>query len=324
MNLLHRLSGGKNSKLTYYARHALTYVVPPSVYSTRLKRVLKEVPERDDYEYIKHRVDYYNKLDKITQLPADASPLSEHKFHQHKTVYFFDAYEFIRWFPATLKWCYIFGDVTRIPDMPSIVKSRPIHGSNENSILLNLNKVRHFIFLNDSISFAQKDNMAIFRGRMIKKRKHRARFMELYFDHPLCDLGEVGSRSKNYHKWGKEKISLMDHLQYKFIFTLEGNDVASNLKWVMSSNSIAVMPKPKYETWFMEGKLIPNHHYIEINPDFSDVEERINYYIHHTDEAEQIVSNAHKYVAQFKNQKREELISLLVLKKYFIQTGQSL
>ena len=28
--------------------------------------------------------------------------------------------------------------------------------------------------------------------------------------------------------------------------------------------SIVIMPKPKYETWFMEGTLIPDYHYIFI------------------------------------------------------------
>ena len=41
----------------------------------------------------------------------------------------------------------------------------------------------------------------------------------------------------------------------------------------MSSNSVAVMPKPKYESWFMEGKLIPDYHYVLIKDDYSDFEE---------------------------------------------------
>lgn len=98
---------------------------------------------------------------------------------------------------------------------------------------------------------------------------------------------------------------------------LEGNDVASNLKWVMSSNSIAVMPKPTCETWFMEGTLIPNYHYIEVKDDLSDLEERINYYIEHTDKAEAIVKHAHEYVEVFKNKEREDAIALLTLDKYF-------
>jgi hypothetical protein len=82
------------------------------------------------------------------------------------------------------------------------------------------------------------------------------------------------------------------------------------------------MPRPKFETWFMEGNLIPNHHYILINDDYSDLEERLNYYLHRPDEALEIVKNANEYVNQFRNKKREDLISLLVLDKYFRETGQ--
>ena len=67
----------------------------------------------------------------------------------------------------------------------------------------------------------------------------------------------------------------------------------------------------------MEGKLIPNYHYIEVKEDFSDLEERLQYYIDHPDEAEAIIRHAHKYVDQFRDKERESLISLLVLKKYF-------
>jgi spore maturation protein CgeB len=99
--------------------------------------------------------------------------------------------------------------------------------------------------------------------------------------------------------------------------SLEGNDVASNLKWVMSSNCIAVSPRHTCETWFMEGTLKPNYHYIECKPDFSDLEERLQYYIDHPEEAEAIIQHAHEYIDQFRDLEREHLISLLVLKKYF-------
>ena len=105
--------------------------------------------------------------------------------------------------------------------------------------------------------------------------------------------------------------------------SLEGNDVASNLKWVMSSNSIAVTPRLTQETWFMEGTLKPNYQYIEVKDDFSDLEERLNYYIEHPDEAEAIICHAHEYVELFRDRKREKLVSLLVLKKYFDITNGS-
>jgi hypothetical protein len=103
---------------------------------------------------------------------------------------------------------------------------------------------------------------------------------------------------------------------------IEGVDVATNLKWVMSSNSIAVMTKPKIESWFMEKQLIANYHYIEIKDDYSDLEEKLTYYINNLDECLRIIKNANTYVNQFKDSKREKLISLLVLEKYFIKTLQ--
>ena len=90
----------------------------------------------------------------------------------------------------------------------------------------------------------------------------------------------------------------------------------------MSSNSVAVMPKPKYESWFMEGKLIPDYHYIQIKDDYSDVEEKINYYIKNTDKLKIISKNANEYTSQFKDKESEKIISILVMEKFFSLTNQ--
>ena len=42
----------------------------------------------------------------------------------------------------------------------------------------------------------------------------------------------------------------------------------------------------------MEGMLKPNYHYIEVKDDFSDLEERLTYYIAHPEEAEAIIETA--------------------------------
>jgi uncharacterized membrane protein len=72
----------------------------------------------------------------------------------------------------------------------------------------------------------------------------------------------------------------------------------------------------------MEGRLIPNVHYVEIKPDFSDLEERLRFYINNPKEALQIIDNAHRFVKQFRDKKREDLIALAVLRKYFQKTSQ--
>lgn len=67
----------------------------------------------------------------------------------------------------------------------------------------------------------------------------------------------------------------------------------------------------------MEGTLKPDYHYIEVKPDFSDLEEKMDYYTAHSDEAQAIINHAHEYVEQFKDKQREDIISLMVLDKYF-------
>ena len=123
--------------------------------------------------------------------------------------------------------------------------------------------------------------------------------------------------------WVKNFMPISKQLDYKFIFCIEGVDTATSIKWVMSSNSVCVMPKPKYETWFMEGALQPDVHYIEISDDFSNAEQKIKYFIEHPNKVLKIIENAQAHVEQFKHAKREKLISLMVLDKYFSLSGQN-
>lgn len=313
---------GKNTKTPYYARNFLRLAVPRSLYRRRLAATLERLDDHPDRDAILARVDYYNRLEGVAPLPDSAPRIGDLRLGRRMTVYFFDAHEFLRWFDPDLRWNHVFGDVIHVPPAPAIVKSRPVHGENRNSVLLNLEKVRHFIFLDDRLPFAEKLDRAIFRGS-IRHKPHRRQFMEMYHGHPLCDARSVKDDGEEMPAdWRGSPLTLYEHLRYKFVVSLEGNDVASNLKWVMSSNSLAVMPRPKYETWFMEGTLRPDHHYVEIRPDYADLEEKLTHFMTRPDEAERISRNAHEHIRQFRDPAREALVSLLVLRKYFRATGQ--
>ena len=231
----------------------------------------------------------------------------------HKSAYFFDLLEHLRYFPGYLKFAYEFGDVIHIPNQPSFVKSRPISDQNENSVLLKLDSVRHFQFVNDPIPFEDKSDKAIFRGNCYQP--HRQKFLEACYGLNNTDIGDTHKKAKGSLVY-KKPIPIKDHFDYKFILSVEGNDVATNLKWIMNSNSLCLMAKPKFETWFMEGKLIPNYHYILLKDDYSDLPEKMAYYSSHIQEAKHIINNANTYVKQFQNKNCERLISLLVIKRY--------
>ena len=279
--------------------------------------------ETMDKKYIEDRVNYYNRLQGVTELPTDSRQLKDHTYANRKgaPVYFFDSYEFTRFFPKHLHWIEEPGDVNWLFDKPSITKTRPLTPEDKrfnNSVIFKVEKARHFFFIKDPVPFEQKKKEVIFRGDVYGKPK-RIDFLKRFINQPGFDVGDTSYKVDPSLE--KNKMSKREHLDYAYIMVLEGNDVATSLKWVMSSNSIAVMHKPTCESWFMEGRLIPNYHYIEIKPDFSDIAERLAYYNEHEDEAKAIIKHAHEWVEQFLDKKREDVISYLVMKKYFQHTS---
>lgn len=299
----------------------------------RLGSLLEKAKSRSDYDYMLWRRDYYMRRSAPFQLPSEDSVekckmwchyVGSLKGFRPKTfhsAYYLDQRAVTRYFPPSMRWSFCPGDVYFTPKYPTIVKSRLLTGDNSNSILLKLDKLRHFLFLNDTIPFREKQDRVIFRGK-IRHSRVRSLFMEKFYGSTWVDCGVVGSNDGWPQEWFVPKKTLREHLEYKFIMALEGNDVASNLKWVMSSNSIAVMTRPTCETWFMEGYLRPDYHYIEVKEDFSDLEEKINYYIRHPEEAEAIVRHAHEFIAPFRDSRREQLIQLMVLDKYLRLSNQ--
>lgn len=324
-NLYNRIFHYKSAKPLYFLRNFVRYYTPRTLLQRQLPALLEEARRRPDSDEIFRRVDYYNRLPRLDAVPAGLRPLAEHRMGTIQSAYFFDSYEFTRFFDDRLCWAIEPGDVTEVPAVPSVLKSRPVAGDLSNAVVLNLDKHRHFLFLRDDIPFRAKQDRAIFRANINYPHPNhvvRLRFVERYYGSAICDVGVSNRAPVVRDEWLRPRLSEYDHLAYKFVMCLEGNDVATNLKWVMSSNSLAVMPRPRYETWYMEGALVPNYHYVEIRPDYADLEERLQYYIDHPAEAEAIIAHAHAWQAQFADPRRERLISLLVLQRYFERTGQ--
>ena len=318
---------GKNSNFRYYLCSYLREMIPTCFWQMLLKKSLSLLEKRADRTEILNRVNYYNKLTNdslIDKLQWDLQSIEiKHQPMTPQSVYYHDSMKYARYFKKDMKWILLPGDITHVPELPSIVKSRPLGDDNQNSILLNMDKVRHFLFVDDKKAWRDKRNAAIFRGDLGPRKENRNIFMRQFACNtsPLVDAASTNLWPE-HPEWQQEKMTIGEHLGYKFVMSLEGNDVASNLKWVMSSNSIAVSPRLTCETWFMEGTLIPNYHYIEVKDDFSDLEERLTYYIEHPSEAEAIIQHAHEYVNQFRDKQRERLVSLLVLMKYFDITNK--
>lgn len=305
-------------KLAFYAQHTAHRLIPSALLQRQrnsLLQTLERLP-KEEQQKILYRVNYCNRLNNNSELPESSLNLSHFKREKSGT-YYLDLLSVLRYFPPELKFCHRFGDITTVPDAPTLVKSRPISNLNKNSVLLKLNRVRHYYTVKDSTRYDDKLNQVVWRGSC--HQDHRRQFVQDFHDHPLCNVGDVHKNTLG-QPWHRPFMSVQEQLKYKFVLSIEGKDVATNLKWIMASNSICLMRRPRFETWFMEGTLIPGYHYIELKDDYSDLEEKIIYYQENPNAAKKIIANANAYFAQFVNSKRERLISLLVMQKYFENT----
>ena len=322
-------SNAKRRRLLYYLYYTpLVYFFPSIISRLRLKNILNNSFQK---EYIQSRVRYYFKKTSNFRVSKKGKNLPElfwNQFFKNKqNSHFIDFYMLLQFFNKKNKVDFIYSTKDNIdssiakkhPPYPTFVKSRPISSNNQNSILLKLNRVKLFHFIKDPKKFENKKNQAVWRGD-IRNNPRREYFVKNFYRTPLFDIGQTSP--KQDVAWMKSFMSIKDQLDFKFIFCLEGKCISTNLYWAMSSNSVCVMPKPKYESWFMEGKLEDGVHYIEVKDDFSDAQEKIEFYNNNNNKCLEIIDNAKKFVKQFKDPKQERLIQLLILKQYFKSTRQ--
>jgi hypothetical protein len=189
-------------------------------------------------------------------------------------------------------------------------------------IIMKLKIQRHYGYVQKipalDIDWSKKKNQAIFRGQftgrfpvgmdteMIKDLPpveqcnllHRCRLVYNAALHmklidaklalPVLDVRKDFPQEINDVALYGDRVSIEDMLTYKAIIMLEGNDVSSGLKWALYSNSVVMTQTPTKTSWAMEELLEPWVHYVPLNDDLSDVEEKMQWIIDHDDEAQQI------------------------------------
>lgn len=318
---------GRNAKAPYYLRNFAASLVPGAFWRVQRETLLAALDTHPRREELLARVAYACRLPDHSSLdPAKGGntlhAVGDERFPRRKHTYFYDARAILRYFPEGLRYRLVPGDVTWVPDAPAFVKSRPVSpgGANANSVLLRLNQVRHFVRVRDPYSWEEKDNTAVFRGKIYLKPK-RMRLFERFFGVPGFDLGDT-SGERPRPEWIKPQLTIPEQLRHRFILCIEGNDVASCLKWVFASNSLAVMPRPEYETWFEEGRLVPGVHYIEIRPDYADLPGKLAFYAARPDICEIINRAERQWAARFADPVDERLVGLAVACRYFEASGQ--
>jgi len=302
-------------RIAYYTAGILRDLMPYARFEAKRRVLFQHLAGRpDDAADLFARVRAYN------QMASGSGTAGMHPVRsipRKRSYYYFDLKIDAKHFGPHRQLRHRFGDVTKVPPEPTIVKSRPIRADNANAVVMKLDRLRHYDLPMDQRRFEDKRPCAVWRGA--ENNPARKRLAERYATRPDHDIGYSDSRYANLNK---RFLSVRDQLAYRYVISVEGNDVATNLKWIMASQSICLMPKPKFETWFLEGQLEPGVHYVELRDDFADLDDKIADCEANPDLVRSVISHANRHVDQFRDENSERLASLLVLQKYFECTGQ--
>ena len=142
------------------------------------------------------------------------------------------------------------------------------------------------------------------KGKSFKERCDmlpRCRFVRNNLESPGLDVGVSGQLSyllidNENLKMIKGRKLRITHMRYKVIIIMEGNDVSSGLKWALYSRSVVMMPPPTKTSFLMEELLIPWVHYVPLESDLSDVQDKMKWVSEHDQAARKIAERATLFI----------------------------
>ena len=191
-------------------------------------------------------------------------------------------------------------------------------------ILLPLDYNRHYGQLKDvkahDIAWENKKNEAVWRGGMtgiieggkfvynyeVKKtpaetclKFERCRLVYRNQDTVGSDIGfsscqeEALITIEGVHMM-RPVLTTKEQLEYKMLISIEGNDVATGLKWNLLSSSVVLMPRPMKSIFSMEFLLEPWVHYVPLDVD--NIGKAIQWVLEHDEEAQRISQRATNFI----------------------------
>ncbi|ORE94481.1 lipopolysaccharide protein [Stappia sp. 22II-S9-Z10] len=231
----------------------------------------------------------------------------------------------------------VIGDDLTPNTSPTFHKARRIDDPGL-SVLLPLNAERHFEPLaevaENDIPFEEKASVVVWRGATtgvfwhppFGSRYYIYQHWDRFARNPAFDFGF--SRIVQVDKVGlkddfgplerciKPTLSYKEQLAAKYLLVLEGNDLASGMKWILASNSLIIMPRIHAESWACESMLRPGVHYVEVRRDLEDLEDVYAWCEAHPAQCREIAENGKRFMSAFMDAGVERDLVDAVVKQY--------
>jgi len=224
-------------------------------------------------------------------------------------------------------------NILEATDAECIKENRPFPptevdtGRRHQHIITRMASLRHYdplkLISTFDVPWDQKQDLATFRGSLTGLVNHPELHYSDKFDKltnvnkcqalPRCRLvyntaesklvdaklvylnGLVPSTIRGKNLVGDE-MSYEKALSYKAIIMIEGNDVSTGLKWALNSNSVVLTQKPTKSSWLMEELLQPWVHYVPLNEELTDVNDKMQWVLEHQVEAQEIAHRASLWI----------------------------
>jgi hypothetical protein len=203
--------------------------------------------------------------------------------------------------------------------LPVLSKVRIIDNNNTTkAILVKYAYIRHWKILEtfvDNVRWSDKIQEIIWRGNHLvglDKPYNRQKILEKWANiynlrfFPITPNDTYYKNNTNY--FTDTKLSPNDMCCYKYLLCIEGNDVATSLKWMLMSKSVVIMAPPKIESWLMEGLLKPFVHYVPLLDDYSNLDQMLEWCKNNDRKCFEIVQNANQWMSQFLDKDTELLL----------------
>jgi hypothetical protein len=183
----------------------------------------------------------------------------------------------------------------------------PIVNYDDVSIAQNSSKLGAY-----EIDWSKKKAKAVFRGSPSGCGTHaetnmRIKIAEMKVDPDILDAGitRVGEGTPRFDPvrglsildTTAKKIGFMNMVEqskHKYIVHIDGNVAAYRLLHTMMTGSLILKVKGRYTMW-TDHMLKDGVHYVSVNEDLSDLEEKIRWCMEHDAECETIAKNAYEF-----------------------------
>ena len=234
--------------------------------------------------------------------------------------YYIDIFRIMRMSKKPKLWIQC-GDASYVGvNFPVLTKIRDTQNPDSKGVIMNLNSSRHMsdIFDHTDIEWGDKITGFVWRGTDTNRYGTRLNFVKEHyksynvgFSHYCQGVRDNPEQYTMEYIKGHTDISEMLH--YKYLPVIDGNDKSSSLGWVMASNSVPIMPIPRYHSWMCEPWLKPGIHYVECKPDFSDFLQVIEWCQDNDQKCKEIAENGKKFMLQFMNSHVENYIEKKII-----------